>query len=92
MIAKDPKSNFYRELEALLNRYSVDSYTNTPDFILTETVIDSLNQLAELMGKRDAWHCSGISRTAVAPIDEPFGHVEEGPHPLPNLDDIPRFR
>jgi hypothetical protein len=34
--------NFKRELATLLNRYSLDSATNTPDYILAEYLLNSL--------------------------------------------------
>lgn len=93
MISKDRRSQFYIDLQHILNCHNVDGYTNTPDFILAEHIIDELNTLATLMRNRDSWHgYTHGTHATVVPLDDPipsYGHVDEGPHPLPNLDERP---
>jgi hypothetical protein len=43
------------ELASLLNRYSVDNDTNTPDFILAEMVAEFLQVYASSTVKRERW-------------------------------------
>ena len=47
---------FRKELEALLNKYSIDNDTNTPDFILAEYIEDCISQYAVAMQRRDQWY------------------------------------
>lgn len=49
------KPEFVQELEQLINRHSVDSYMNTPDFILAESIVEQLEGVRELNAKRDRW-------------------------------------
>jgi len=44
---KDPPTDedylkLRKDLESLLNRYSIDNFTNTPDFILADFLLDSI--------------------------------------------------
>lgn len=49
-------SDFERELSALLNRYSVESDSDTPDFILARYLNDCLNAFNLATNKRNAWY------------------------------------
>lgn len=44
------------EIEASLNRYSIDTATNTPDFILSEYLIACLRAFDNAVNARDDWH------------------------------------
>jgi hypothetical protein len=44
-----------KELEDLINRYSLESGSNTPDFILAEYLIACLRTFNVVMYKRDNW-------------------------------------
>jgi hypothetical protein len=44
------------ELEALMNRYSIENESNTPDFLLAEYVRNCLNAYNEAVRARDAWY------------------------------------
>jgi hypothetical protein len=46
---------FFNELMQLLNRYSKESDSNTPDMLLTEYLIDCLNAYAKITNGRDKW-------------------------------------
>ena len=43
------------ELKDLLNKYSQDSASNTPDFILTKYILNSLDIFTTAIKERDAW-------------------------------------
>lgn len=51
--------NLKRDLQDLLNKHGVDSATNTPDFILAESIITYLGTLGLTIQKRDEWHGDG---------------------------------
>jgi len=52
-------SNFELELRALLNKYSKESASATPDFILTSFLIDSLDIFNKTIKLRAAWYSNG---------------------------------
>lgn len=47
---------FGKELTSLLNRYSIDNLTNTPDFILSEVIQKYIYDMKIMNEKRDKWH------------------------------------
>lgn len=57
-----PESNDYvrpgfeKELESLINRYSMEAGSNTPDFILVEYLTNSLNSFHLATRHRDNWY------------------------------------
>ena len=48
--------SFESELEHLLNRYSQESASNTPDFILAQYVIGCLATFATTVQHRETWY------------------------------------
>ena len=46
---------FKKELEVLLNKYSVDAQCDIPDFILADFVADTLFDIHLTMKKRKEW-------------------------------------
>ncbi len=46
---------FAEELEQLINKYSVENASDTPDFILAQYLCDCLNAYAKTIAKRDKW-------------------------------------
>ncbi len=48
--------DFKEELAALLNRYSCENSSDTPDFILAEHLVDCFNAFMRTTNKRDLWH------------------------------------
>lgn len=52
-------STFYEELESLINKYSIESYSDTPDFILAQYLHDCLVAFSNAMIHRDSWY--GVS-------------------------------
>lgn len=53
-MSKEIGDAFQRELAALLNRYSFDTMTNTPDFILAQYLGACLITWQACVAKRDA--------------------------------------
>lgn len=47
---------FDDELRALLNRYSKENASNTPDWILVEYLLGCLAVFAATVGKRDVYY------------------------------------
>ena len=50
------KSNFEQELKDIINRYSKENGSNTPDFILGEYLTDCLKTFERAVNWRDNWH------------------------------------
>lgn len=50
------RSGFEKELESLINRYSMESGSNTPDFILAEYMTNCLNAFHLATRHRDNWY------------------------------------
>lgn len=49
-------SGFHDELRALLNRYSLENQSDTPDFILANYLISCLEVFAVATRERESWH------------------------------------
>ena len=69
----EPKRNLKRELAGLLNEHSAENASDTPDYLLAEFMLDSLNAYERATQKRDAWYgmnprpgCSGANPWAAA--------------------------
>lgn len=52
----DKEDLFRKELESLLNKYSMENYSNTPDFILANYLMDCLFAFNELVSRRTGWY------------------------------------
>ena len=50
------KENFRKELEILINKESMEGYSNTPDFILAEFLKDCLESFDKAVRHRDQWN------------------------------------
>lgn len=50
------KSDFRIELEKLINKYSMEYDSDTPDFLLADYLIDCLRAFNILMIKRTEWY------------------------------------
>lgn len=57
LLAEEPvkREPFLRALEGLINSYSMENKSNTPDFILAEHLISSLTNLEQTIKERDKW-------------------------------------
>lgn len=47
---------FEDDLKSLINRYSIENESGTPDFILAEFLRGQLDVFSSIMLKRDEWH------------------------------------
>jgi hypothetical protein len=56
---RDNMSNLRGELQVLLNRYSAENGSNTPDFILAQFLDDSLLAFDHAVNAREAWYGRG---------------------------------
>jgi len=50
------KKEFVEELNNLINKLSMENGSDTPDYILTEFLVDCLQAFEKAVEKRDAWH------------------------------------
>ena len=48
--------NFKRDLAKLINIYSLEAVSNTPDFIIAEYLTNTLLEFDKLMQSRDNWY------------------------------------
>lgn len=53
---KEEKKTFAKELENLINRYSKENDSNTPDFILANYLLMCLRSGEYLVNMRDKWY------------------------------------
>lgn len=58
-------AGFRKELESLVNRHSMESGSNTPDFILAEYLTDCLAAFDKALHERTRWY------TKAPPPDQP---------------------
>lgn len=52
------KTEFERELEGLINKYSSQSESDSSDFMLTEYLINCLNNFNLITRKRERWYAN----------------------------------
>lgn len=50
------RTEFERELEGLINKYSSQSESDSPDFMLAEYLINCLNNFNLITRKGERWH------------------------------------
>jgi len=48
--------DFKKELEEVINRYSMENASNTPDFILANYLLDCLNAFNQACQMRETWY------------------------------------
>jgi len=77
---EDEMNTFRAELEALLNRYSREMGSNTPDFLLAEFLLRCLDAFDAAVRDRQAWYGKPMPEPSVS-VDEK-GHKQTGPFPL----------
>lgn len=49
-------SEFQQELTALINRYSIENASNTPDFILAGYLVGCLTVFNQAVNERECWY------------------------------------
>lgn len=58
--SKKTQLDFYQELKSLLNRYSMENGSDTPDFVLARFITTSLMNFDEAITSRNKFHREGI--------------------------------
>jgi len=53
---KEYRNEFEQELTALLNKYSIENGSNTPDFILCKYIINCLKNFNVITTSREMWY------------------------------------
>ena len=66
----DKRSELRNELSAVLNRFSMENGSNTPDFLLADYLCDCLATWESTVEKREKWYGRG-----------PKGIATDLPHP-----------
>lgn len=56
-------ANFKKELEALINSYSKENESNTPDFILAEYMINCLHAFEKATNERTKWSVGAVENS-----------------------------
>uniref|UniRef100_A0A6M3JWY6 Uncharacterized protein n=1 Tax=viral metagenome TaxID=1070528 RepID=A0A6M3JWY6_9ZZZZ len=65
-------NNFRKELEALINKHSMEQTSNTPDFILAEYLVNCLKALDSATIQREKWYATPTNTDEIPPIRHPF--------------------
>ena len=55
-LKSDQSKNFRRELEAIINRYSLENGCNTSDFILADYLCNCLLAFDNAVNSRERWY------------------------------------
>lgn len=64
--------SFFDELTGLLNRYSKENGSDTPDWILAEYLLACLDTWNATMQQREKWYGRPMTRgTAILPLYDP---------------------
>lgn len=50
------ESEFRSELQTLINKYSAENGSNTPDFLLAEYLVSQLNTWDQYVTRREQWY------------------------------------
>ena len=48
--------NFRKRLESLINEFSLENESDTPDFLLSEYLVRCLSVFDEMLNKRETWY------------------------------------
>jgi hypothetical protein len=50
------RPGFEKELAQIINRYSLENLSDTPDFLLATMLVDVLNIVSIMVARRECWH------------------------------------
>jgi len=64
------ENKFKKELEQLINKYSMENDSNTPDFILAEYLIKCLDAFNVTLQRREAWYGRDFSSKKVPTAED----------------------
>lgn len=79
--------NFRRELEYLINRYSKENGSDTPDFILADFLEGCLNLFDSAIKTREKWY----GRNIIKPNEASTASASTPQYSQPGHDDTERF-
>lgn len=84
------ESEFKKELELLINKYSKENDSNTPDFILARYLNAVLDNFSAAVNEREQWYgrCPHLSDLPEA--GEQIIDYDSTGNPPPNILDVPR--
>ena len=54
-------SNFQKELQELINKHCLENESDSPDFILAEYMLDTLDAYNDAVKKRENWYGRKLS-------------------------------
>lgn len=84
------KTEFQRDLQKLINRYSQENYSGTPDFILAQFIQNSLNAFNLAVNEREKWYGREQDSRFGTPL-KAFGDPTREPGETPRMiKDIPQ--
>jgi len=63
-------TNFEKELRQLINRYSIEGGSNTPDFILAQYLVSCLFAYNVAVRQRAVWGQDEVSKSEVSEVSE----------------------
>lgn len=69
------KEEFKKELERVINRFSMENESNTPDFILADYLVGCLDAYDATVNAREKWYGRKNVLVSLSPIstgDVPF--------------------
>ncbi len=75
----DKESEFRKELEALINKYSRENLSDTPDFILAEFLGGCLITFEAATRERERWYGRYVQGLPGAPGEVPFPKTVHDP-------------
>ena len=70
-------STFRKDLESLINRYSIENGSDTPDFILADYLNDCLQAFDKAVVLRHEWYIGREERTHARTLSESIRIAEE---------------
>lgn len=71
MIRFQSHMEFVEELETLINKYSLENDSDTPDFLLAEYLRDCLDAYETLIQARDKWYnFKGLSKSIGTELED----------------------
>lgn len=61
------RPTFKEELEKLINRYSIENESDTPDFILADLLRSTLNAFTHAVKSRNKWYDTRCEQVQINP-------------------------
>lgn len=61
-------SNIEKEIRSIINKYSQENNSNTPDFILAQYIMESLKAFENAVNAREKWHGRRDEKETVMPM------------------------